>query len=147
MRKHKYLEGVLSKDYLTNGMCVPNASIAAGYSTKKRKKKLKKQRKKYGFDERETWSMDFTLACWIYERFKWYEKHAPVDLTCHKFDIEVLVKDDPIEVEEKTVTQEQAIEYVFKYFEYYFKHDEDKEFIYYDYAMRIVTKIMPAMWW
>lgn len=40
------------------------------------RRRWKKQRKKYGFDERETWSLDYTFCLWLYERVKMYYKRA-----------------------------------------------------------------------
>ena len=56
--------------------------------SKKRKKRLAKQRKKYGFDEVETWSLKNTFYRWLYERLKMYMKVADpiVDLNFHKFE-------------------------------------------------------------
>lgn len=56
--------------------------------SKKRKKRLAKQRKKYGFDEVETWSLENTFYYWLYERLKMYMKVADpvVDLNFHKFE-------------------------------------------------------------
>ncbi len=68
--------------------------------SKKRKKRLEKQRKKYGFDETETWSLKNTFYYWLYERLKMYMKVADpvIDLTCHKF-----------EYKSKTYTQRELI--------------------------------------
>lgn len=52
----------------------------------KRQKKWKKQRRKYGFDERETWCLESAFYCWLYERLMFYREKAPVDLSYRKFD-------------------------------------------------------------
>ena len=68
--------------------------------SKKRKKRLAKQRKKYGFDEIDTWSLENTFYYWLYERLKMYMKVADpvVDLNFHKF-----------EYKSKTYTQKELI--------------------------------------
>lgn len=68
--------------------------------SKKRKKRLAKQRKKYGFDEVDTWSLENTFYYWLYERLKMYMKVADpvVDLNFHKF-----------EYKSKTYTQKELI--------------------------------------
>ena len=33
-----------------------------------------KEREIYGFDEKETWSMDFTFKLWLYERLSMYNE-------------------------------------------------------------------------
>ena len=53
---HKYLKEL----GISDDMCVPNTDYK---DTEGRDERFKKQRKKFGFDERETWAMDFTLAC------------------------------------------------------------------------------------
>ena len=46
-----------------------------------RNQKWKKEAEEYGFDERETWNLDFTFFCWLYERLKRYKEINCVDLT------------------------------------------------------------------
>lgn len=58
-----------------------------------------KQREEYGFDERETWSLDAAFAQWLYERLLMYKEINIVDLTYHKFD-----------VNGETLTQEQCLD-------------------------------------
>ena len=31
-----------------------------------------KQKRQYGFDEREVWDLDFSFYCWVYERVRMY---------------------------------------------------------------------------
>ena len=47
-----------------------------------RNQKWKKEAEEYGFDERETWNLDFTFFCWLYERLKKYKEVSPADLSC-----------------------------------------------------------------
>lgn len=71
--KHKYLEEI---------------GFDPLYETKhdKRNKKWAKERKKYGFDSRETWNMDITFLAWLYEHLRMYQDVNIVDLTFNKFD-------------------------------------------------------------
>lgn len=46
----------------------------------------KKQRDTYGFDERETWSLDETFYLWLYERLKMYNEVNCVNTDFHKFE-------------------------------------------------------------
>ena len=78
----------------------------------KRQKEWKKQRKKYGFDERETWSLDFSFHLWLYERLKMYKKIAPIDMTYHKF----MFKD-------KEYNQGEMIDMMLDRLEYSFRKD------------------------
>ena len=144
---HKYLKDIIP--YFDSEMCIPNAEIESEES-KERRERFKKQREEYGFDERETWAMDFTLACWIYEHFKYYVERVPIDLTFHHFNIEILINEDPVERKEIEVNQQEAINYVLEYFEHYLTEEDvcsDRAILYYECAMRIVAKLMPAMWW
>lgn len=45
------------------------------------------QRKEYGFDERETWSLDYTFIYWLYERLKMYNKVNCINTDFHKFKV------------------------------------------------------------
>ncbi|XZH79360.1 hypothetical protein ACSW8S_15955 (plasmid) [Clostridium perfringens] len=55
-----------------------------------RKKFWEKQRKEYGFDERETWDLDCTFIYWLYERLLMYKEYAgqAIRLDHHKFIID-----------------------------------------------------------
>lgn len=52
-----------------------------------RDKMWEEQRNKYGFDERETWSLDVTFIYWLYERLRMYDEVNGIDTTFHKFNI------------------------------------------------------------
>ena len=114
-----------------------------------RNNRFKKQRKKYGFDERETWSMDYTLACWIYEHFMLYKEINCVDLTFYKFNIPKW--NDEILDEKIEVTQEEAINLVLEHIEFFLINEdfdrEEEADNRFKYALIIMAEIMPAMWW
>lgn len=60
---------------------IPNESRPdKWYSNTGQDKKWKRQRKKYGFDERDTYSMDTTFYCWLLERLMMYKEISYVDL-------------------------------------------------------------------
>lgn len=46
--------------------------------------KWQKQREEWGFDERETWSLDYAFALWLYERLKVYNQINIIDTSFHK---------------------------------------------------------------
>ena len=120
--------------------------------SKKRKKRLAKQRKKYGFDEVETWSLENTFYYWLYERLKMYMKVADpvVDLNFHKF-----------EYKSKTYTQKELILKLIDLLkenilarENWYKIDNEEIPVFFDrYNERtkeiceIWGIILPAMWW
>ena len=165
---HKYLNKIGIK---SDNPCVFNSE-----DTKDRRIKLfKKQRKIYGFDERETWSMDFTLATWLYEHLKAYKHFTICDLEYHTFDIPVLcpLTQDELEFEDgynfpnrytkevvETHTQRESINYMIDYLAHYLVKDrnetfdpaysmeaEIRGFEYYQCALKIYTAVCGAMWW
>ena len=108
----------------------------------KRQKKWRKQRKKYGFDERETWSLYNSFYCWLYERLKLYKKLASkkIKLDFYKF-----------EYKGKTYTQIQMINEMIKRLELYLSKDFNE---YNQTHNALVTEIaemwalvLPVMWW
>ena len=54
----------------------------------KRNKKWKKERKKYGFDSRETWNLDSTMAELLYERLKMFNEVNLIDTHYHTIEID-----------------------------------------------------------
>lgn len=68
---HKYLSelGIKRKDFPWNWN-----------KNDSRQKKWARERKVYGFDERDTWSLDHTLSLMIYERLRWFRQHSPVEM-------------------------------------------------------------------
>ena len=78
--KNKYLEELGLK----------KGEYGSDYSeiSHKQKKKFKKQRKKYGFDERETWNINTILIEWLYSHLMMYTEKGGkvVDLEYHTFE-------------------------------------------------------------
>ena len=70
---HKYLENILQKG---------KSPYDFERDDEIRNQKWKKEAEEYGFDERETWNLDFTFFCWLYERLKKYKEVSPADLSC-----------------------------------------------------------------
>ena len=70
---HKYLENILPKG---------KSPYDFECDDEIRNQKWEKEREQYGFDERETWNLDFTFFCWLCERLKKYKEVSPVDLSC-----------------------------------------------------------------
>lgn len=107
-----------------------------------REKKWKKERKKYGFDSRETWSLDSTFFMWLYEHLKMFMKVADgvVNLNFHKIEI------DGVEH-----TQRQWILMCLEDLKEILKtaypkdNKDDKERT--DRVMKIWSHIYPYMWW
>lgn len=55
-------------------------------STDNRQETWKKQRELYGFDERETWSMDYSFKLWLYERLRMFDEVNNIDTSHHTFE-------------------------------------------------------------
>ena len=69
---HKYLNDILPKG---------KPPYDFHYYDEVRNQKWRKEIEEYGFDERETWNLDFTFFCWLYERLKKYKEVSFADLT------------------------------------------------------------------
>ena len=102
-----------------------------------------RQRRKYGFDERETREMDVAYAEWLYSRLMMYRKRASkaVDLTYYS-----------IEFDGKEYTQIEAIDKVLKWTRYYLVNRKDpdrsvKAFGKLQKASRLWTKLLPYVSW
>lgn len=107
----------------------------------KREKKWKKEREKYGFDNRETWNLNTNFYVWLYERLKMYKKHASkiVDLTFYKF-----------EYDGETLTQIECIDRMIEGCKLYIEDDEnpDKEVQKkIEDVAKIWAMVLPHMWW
>lgn len=61
---HKYLKDIGVKEDEMSQNWLPD---------EKRQVKWEKQRQKYGFDEREIWSLDITYCMWLYERLMMFK--------------------------------------------------------------------------
>ena len=70
---HKYLDDILPKG---------KTPYDFEFDDEIRNQKWEKEREQLGFDERETWNLDFTIFCWLYERLRKYKEVSPVDLNC-----------------------------------------------------------------
>ena len=136
-----------------------------------RAERFANERETYGFDSRETWSLDYSFATWLYSHLKMYLEKAGemINLEFYNFSIPVLydIPEDELDytcgeaIPEhyrkeviETVTQKEAIELMIDYLEHYLNYrDTDKleeEFMANEYiacAVRIFAEVLPAMWW
>ena len=58
-----------------------------------------KEREIYGFDSRETWSLDYNLKLWLYERLCMFNKVNNIDTNSYKF-----------KYKDKELTQQECID-------------------------------------
>lgn len=148
---HKYLNKIGVK---STEPCVFNTD---GREKNKRQKRFDKERKIYGFDSRETWSMDYTLATWLYEHLSWYLHNAPINMEFHKIEVPLMPERDENgnwkESPEKTVTQKKAIKMVLKHLKYYIKNEDlwtDNGIVaekHLDLALDITRRLIRLLWW
>jgi hypothetical protein len=145
---HKYLNDIGIK---SDDIAVFNTEAI----DEKRQWRFVKQRKKYGFDERETWALDFTLMTWLYSHMKAYKKYASktVDLTFHKFKIPEWDEINHMRSKGiKIVTQDEAIKIIIKNLEFCLKKYENEKYTSecdkrVKYVLEIIGIILPSLWW
>ena len=104
---------------------------------------FEEERKIYGFDSRETWSLDYVFYMWLYERLKMYIEYAGeiVNLNFHKFVYK-----------EKEYTQLELINMMIERLESYFKREDlfvssEEEYEPIKEIGEIWALVLPAMWW
>lgn len=141
-----------------NTLVFNSTDIIYGLSTG-RTSLYKEQRETYGFDERETKSLNYTYITWLYSHLKFYLEYAAVDLTFYKFKVPVLTerkkrkKEDSFYKETiKELTEGEAIKLALEYMEFYLSEDlpfeeEVKQIEKIKCALKIVAEIFPALWW
>lgn len=139
-----------------------------------RKELFKDQRKKYGFDERETWCLSYTSILWLYTHLKRYKDWGSVvamdDENAHQYTLKIIKKDGngnyiykekidedgfktvKFKKEKVTLPYGKIIDLICEYFGYYINYadDADKSKIAYplaEDAMRLYGKIIPSLWW
>lgn len=118
---------------------------------------FEKEREIYGFDNRETWSLDTVFYMWLYERLKMFVEIGGqvVDLNFHKFNFKG-----------KEYTQLELINMMIERLEYYFNKDardskideyrkqgmgifeaDNKAYEPVKEIGEIWALVLPAMWW
>lgn len=141
-----------------------------------RQELFKSQRQTYGFDERETWNLNFTSVLWIYAHLKRYLDWACVELydtkVCHMYTVPVVAKDpagkylydiEVVELESglkhrelnlKTYDEElsegKIIELICEYLEQCIQSDyldDELGFALAQHAIKLYADILPSLWW
>lgn len=96
----------------------------------------------HDFDERDTFSMDYTLIAWIYECLRFFKEETPIDLTYHIFNID-----------DEELTQIQCIDGMIEdckivllnngtFGSQFAKVDAAKDDLF-----KVLSKVYWAMWW
>ena len=132
MKRNKYLDD----------LGIPHENQGVNYAPSKGDKRAnhwKKERKKYGFDSRETWNLDGLMTQWIYCHLKHYKKCACVDLTYHKFDFDGT-----------TYTEAEAIDYITERLGKYIQTEGWGDSVTQQEvskAFALLGEILPTLWW
>lgn len=138
------IQNILKKDtqyngygrkYLTDiGMKLEN--IPSGWNKDdKRQQKWKKERDIYGFDERETWALDYTFRIFAYERLMMYNEINIIDTNSVELELGEIK------------TLQQAIDFVLENYKYAITTQdfEMRESVYV--ADRVLMDILSMLWW
>ena len=94
------------------------------------------------FDERDTYSLNFTLVCWLYDRLRFFQEGTCIDLNFWKFNING-----------KALTQAQCIQRmiddckILMTGDDYKEEDVEKMNVAKDDLFEVLNKVYWAMWW
>ena len=132
--------------------CLPNVDYSQ--IKDKRTKYWKKQKKKYGFADTETWSLDYTASIWLYMHIKmmldiggqtvnyewdWWTDEFREELKAEGVDVS------------KCKNDKDVFEYICKLIEksdaYEVDGNEDKAIPLRQKAFKIFAVMMPRAWW
>ena len=105
-----------------------------------RQEQWTKEREIYGFDEKETWSMDFTFKLWLYERLSMYNEVNGVDTSFHKYEF----KGDTITFQECIDRMLDGLKIELTTDEYR-RTDEQKGKV--EDIANIFALCLPSLWW
>ena len=97
------------------------------------------QRRIYGFDEREIWSLDATFIYWLYERLRMFDEVNCINTDFHTFDISG-----------ETLTQQECIDTMINKCKDYITHrgvDDDYTYNLKNEILDIWKACIHHMWW
>jgi hypothetical protein len=133
--EHKYLEDL--------GIQIKNTPWGWCEDNNTRQSQWMKEREEYGFDQRETWSLDTTFFYWLYERVKMYDKVNCINTKFHKFT-----------VNGEELTKQECMDRILLGCEYYFKFKNEGNLELEKIAFQIADEILDiwkqcifSMWW
>lgn len=142
-----------------------------------RQEKFEKERKTYGFDERETWNLSFTSITWLYAHLKKYKQLTTAEIygdLAHKYKVKIIDKDEGsrlyrfsydrkfykysryedkvrFKYKYRVLSLGEIIDIILEYFEYYFKYNTDYEDELSNYiakeAFKLYGIILPSLRW
>lgn len=151
--KHYYLDKITTKE--ENRDSFPENIKLSKPLKKIHKKRIDKERKKYGFGINEIWDLDYTTACWIYEHLSYYLDYCSDLLDEISFEINILKEnDEELTLIKKEASMDEAIKICLKYLKYYITEKDDdnnqisviKKHKYITAALHIYAEIAPSLW-
>jgi len=141
MANHKYLKDAgFAREYWADTLPKDD----------ERRPQWKRERRTYGFDERETWSLKDDSLCWLYEHIKMFVDVFDINPNYHKF-----------KVDGKKMTQGQILNEILKKIEMYYNvnncffNENGEDYTKHWLAQPEIAKeiwklwgiVFPAMWW
>ena len=133
MQRNKYLDdlGIPITEYGTNFID----------DNDERNEEWKKEREEFGFDSRETWCLDRTLAEWMYSRFMMYKEITVVNLDYHRYNIDG-----------REWTQRECIDKIIENSKFYlcnetYAPDNTEVYEKLSEAIKIMSEVIFDMWW
>jgi hypothetical protein len=128
---HKYL----------NDIGVKNEDMPWNWNPEdKRQEFWKQQREEYGFDERETWSLDSTFEFWLYERLKMYNDINIVNTSYHKYKF----KNEQITFQDCIDRMLEGLEISLTVDEFYRTEEQNKKV---EDVVHIFALCFRSLWW
>ena len=122
-------------------LCIKEDNTPQGWNKDdSRQERWIKEREIYGFDEKETWSMDFTFKLWLYERLSMYNEVNGIDTSFHKY-----------EFKGETITFQECIDRMLDGLKIeltvdeYRRTEEQKEKV--EDIVNIFALCLPSLWW
>ena len=127
---HKYISEIMNIENTPYGWCGEEDY---------RNLKWREQRRIYGFDERETWSLDTTFMYWLYERLMMFKEVNCINLDFHKFNING-----------KEMTQRECIDKMIENCKIYIQNiyiDDELAYNLKNENLEILKECIHSMWW
>lgn len=135
--KNKFLEDI----------GIPREEVATNFCNDDddpRQKRWARQRRNYGFDDRETWNLDYTYIQWLYSHLMMYKKVTNVALEKDKLYNVCVAKDKVIE----EISMKDALDFMLEQLKKGLKKDfceeDDPKFFE---ALHMFADTIHAWWW
>ncbi len=133
---------------LLNDLGIKDRDLPWKYSPKdERQVEWRKERKEYGFDERDTWNLHTTLTMLVYERLKFYREFAPISMDTPGHS-------HTYEIDGEELAYGAIVDRILAAFEDYLKgkgeddiRTDEERYKEYQTAWELLGVIMPSLWW